>query len=45
VLTTLSAVSTLLELEERERLEVLLVEIAALVTLRAPSSDDELLES
>jgi hypothetical protein len=45
VLTTPSAESTLLELEDSERLDVLLVEMAVLVTLSALSSDDELPES
>ena len=41
----LSAASILRELEERERLEVLFVEIAVFVKFSALSTEDELLES
>ncbi len=43
--TTASAASTLLELEDRDRLEVRLVEIEPLTRLSALSSEEELPES
>jgi hypothetical protein len=45
VFTTASAASTLLELEDRDRLEVRLVEIEPLTRLSALSSEEELPES
>ena len=43
--TTASAASTLLELEDRDRLEVRFVEIEPLTRLSALSSEEELPES
>jgi hypothetical protein len=45
VLTTASAASTLLELDDSDRLDVLLVEIEAFTRLRIVSTEDELPES